>query len=58
MFADGSNTDFHLIPLAEDMEDCDVEVEYSYIVNSTILTLHTVEKLVRNFNGNNKDPIR
>ena len=57
VLADGSNTDYPSIPPDEDMEDCDVAVEYSYIVTNTSPNPQTVKKLVQNFNGNDKDLI-
>ena len=55
MLADDSNTDCCLIPPAKDPEDCEVVVEYNYIVTITILKPQNIDKVVRNFNGNDDD---
>ena len=55
MLADYSNTDYLSIPPAGDIEDFEVVVECSYIVTTTSIKPQTVEKLVRNFNGNDND---
>ena len=57
MLADGSNIECRSIPAAEDLEDCEVLVEYSYIVSNTSPTPQTVDELVRNFNGNDQSLI-
>ena len=36
------------------MEECDVSVEYSFIVTNTSPTPHTGDKLVQNFNRDDK----
>ena len=57
VLADGSNIDCRSIPAAEDLEDCEVLVEYSYIVSNTSPTPQTVDEFVRNFNGNDQSLI-
>ena len=49
------NTDCSLIPPSEETEECEVVVEYSYIVTNTIPKYQTVDKVMWNFNVNNND---
>ena len=44
---DGSNNDWCSIPAAEYLEDCDVAVEYSYIVTNTSPIPQIVEKCIK-----------
>ena len=57
VFSDDSNNYCRSIPLDEDPEDCGLWVygRHSYIVINASPTPHTVDKLVRNFNGNYND---
>ena len=46
VLADDSNTDCCSIPPAENIEDCEVVVKYSYIVTNTSPKPQTVDKVV------------
>ena len=55
MLANDSSSDYRSIPPYVESEDCEVVVEYYYIVTNTIPKPHTVDKVVQIFDENDND---